>query len=403
MIKQKTDLNKLLMTLSLAMDFSKQGLMRHHQRVAFISTRIGEELGLTPGQKQKLFRAALVHDAGISTWREKSYLESFDVVNPLEHCRSGARLLKSLDRIIDISDVILYHHDRWDGANESGLAGEAIPLESRIIHLADRVDVLVSRDSCLLDQRDDIMSKIKGQSGKLFDPLLVEVLERITVKECFWFDLLSEFIQNQLEEDVATDFISLEMAQLISLGEVFASIIDGKSAFTHRHSRLVSGVAGMLAGHMGYSRDRCDMMLLAGLMHDLGKLTIPDSILEKPGPLGGSEYNLIKQHTYYTYKILGMIRGFEEIRDWAAFHHEKLDGSGYPFHLKYGQISHGSRIMAVADIYSALVEDRPYRNGMPESKIKAILWDEVKRNHIDGEVVDVLIRNIDGTREIPNR
>jgi len=193
------------------------------------------------------------------------------------------------------------------------------------------------------------------------------------------------------------------MTDLLSLGEVFASIIDGKSAFTHRHSRLVSGVAGLLAGQMGYSRYRCDMMLLAGLMHDLGKLTIPENILEKPGTLDGSEYNLIKQHTYYTYKILGMIRGFEEIRDWAAFHHEKLDGNGYPFHLKHGQISHGSRIMAVADIYSALVEDRPYRNGMPEPKIKEILWNEVKRKHIDGEVVDALVRNIDGAREIYNR
>jgi HD-GYP domain-containing protein (c-di-GMP phosphodiesterase class II) len=403
MEQQKTDLNKLLLTLSLAMDFSRHGLMRHHQRVAFISLRIGEELGLTPDQKQRLFRAALVHDAGVSTWQEKSSLETFDVADTWEHCRSGAQLFSKLDGIIDISNIILHHHDRWDGNGVSGLAGEAIPLESRIIHLADRVDVLVSGDSCVLEQREDVVARIKSQSGLIFDPLLVDVLEQIAVKESFWFDLLSQFIQNQLEEEVATDFISLEMPDLISLGDVFASIIDGKSAFTHRHSKLVSRVGGMLAGRLGFSRGSCDMMVLAGLLHDLGKLSIPESILEKPGPLDRTEYNIIKQHTYYTYKILSMIRGFETMKEWAAFHHEKLDGSGYPFHLKHGQLSSGARIMAVADTYSALVEDRPYRKGMTEAKILEILWKEVKYKHFDGEVVDMLASDIEGAREIYER
>ncbi len=399
-MKQKTDLNKLLLTLSLAMDFSRNGLMRHHQRVAFISIRIAGELGLSPESKQKLFRAALVHDAGVSTWREKSHLHEFDVMNPWEHCKSGARLFRSLDGIVSISDIILHHHDRWDGANETVLAGESIPLESRIIHLADRVDVLVGNDRCVLEQRDGIMEKLKSQSGALFDPILVEVMEQVAAKECFWFGILSKFLQYQLEEEVATDFVSLEMGDLLNLGDIFAGIIDGKSYFTHRHSRLVSVIAGMLARNMEYSRDKCDMMLLAGLMHDLGKLTIPESILEKPGSLDASEYNLIKQHTYYSYRILGLIRGFEEIREWAGYHHEKLDGSGYPFHLRGGQIPHGARIMAVADIFSALVEDRPYRQGLPPGKIQEIMWQEVGRNHIDGEVMEILAQNMETAWEL---
>ncbi|GBF34603.1 HD-GYP domain [Desulfocucumis palustris] len=399
-MKQKTDLNKLLLTLSLAMDFSRHGLMRHHQRVAFISLRIAEELGISPASKQRMIRAALVHDAGVSTWREKSLLHEFDVINPWGHCRSGSKLFRGLDGIVPVSNIILHHHDRWDGSGESFLAGESIPLESRIIHLADRVDVLVGYDRWVLEQRKEIMAKLKSLSGALFDPVLVEVMEQVAVKESFWFDLLSKFLQYQLEEEAATDFVSLGMEDLLNLGNIFAGIIDGKSAFTHRHSRLVSAIAGMLAGKMGYGPEKCDMMLLAGLMHDLGKLTIPESILEKPGPLTAGEHDLIKQHTYYSYRILGMISGFEEIREWAGYHHEKLDGSGYPFHLRGGQLSHGARIMAVADIFSALVEDRPYRQGMPPQKIKEIMWREVEKNHIDGEVMDVLAQNMDTAWEI---
>ena len=394
-MNRKTDLHQLLLTLSLAMDFSKHGLMHHHQRVAFISLRIAEELGLLPERKQNLFRAAVVHDAGISSWSKKSYLEEFHVFEPWPHCISGAKLFRSLDGIAPISDIILHHHHRWDGDNDTSLAGESIPLESRIIHLADRIDVLVGAGRNILARRSGIMEKIKSHSRKLFDPMLVEVMEQVAVKECFWLDLLSEFLPRQLEEEVSADLIRLDMENLLKLGDVFAGIIDGKSSFTHKHSRLVSAVAGMLAGKMGFSRKKCDMMILAGLLHDLGKLTIPESILEKPGTLAVHEHNLIKQHAYYTYRILGLINGFDEIRDWAGLHHEKLDGSGYPFHLKSEQIPLGAKIMAVADIFSALAEDRPYRQGLPLDKINQIMWQQVESNYIDGAVVDVLAKNME--------
>ena len=199
-MNRKTDLHKLLLTLSLAMDFSKHGLMHHHQRVAFISLRIAEELGLLPERKQNLFRAAVVHDAGISSWSKKSYLEEFHVFEPWPHCISGAKLFRSLDGIAPISDIILHHHHRWDGDNDTSLAGESIPLESRIIHLADRIDVLVGAGRNILARRSGIMEKIKSHSRKLFDPMLVEVMEQVAVKECFWLDLLSEFLPRQLKK-----------------------------------------------------------------------------------------------------------------------------------------------------------------------------------------------------------
>src|SRR3990167_2949515 len=112
---------------------------------------------------------------------------------------------------------------------------------------------------------------------------------------------------------------------------------------------------------------------IAALLHDIGKLSVPDEILEKPGGLSTEEFNIMRGHTYFTYHILNSIDGFDTISEWAAFHHEKLNGRGYPFHLKEGQLSIGSRIMAVSDKFSALSEDRPYRKSLTNNEIIANL------------------------------
>ncbi len=188
--------------------------------------------------------------------------------------------------------------------------------------------------------------------------------------------------------------------ELLQVSEMFARIIDGKSPFTHRHSRLVSQIALYLAGKMGFNQKELQDMKVAGLLHDLGKLTVPDEILEKPGKLSQYEFNIMKQHTYYTFQILNLIEGFESINQWASFHHEKLNGSGYPFHLNANDLSPGARIMAVSDIYSALVENRPYRRGLERNDIFKIMGNQVKEEAIDEEIVMLLWENITGAETI---
>ncbi|MPM78621.1 3'3'-cGAMP-specific phosphodiesterase 1 [bioreactor metagenome] len=104
---------------------------------------------------------------------------------------------------------------------------------------------------------------------------------------------------------------------------------------------------------------------------------------------------MIRSHTFYTYRLLQAIKGFETINKWAAFHHETLDGRGYPFHLKDDSIPLGSRIMAVADIYTALTEDRPYRKGMSAQEAVGILSSMVKNNAICPYSVSMLVNNIE--------
>lgn len=129
---------------------------------------------------------------------------------------------------------------------------------------------------------------------------------------------------------------------------------------------------------------------IAGLLHDLGKLSIPNDILDKPGKLNEEEYMKMRSHTYYTKKILREIGGIDDIAEWAANHHEKLDGSGYPEGLKDKDLDSVSKLMAVCDMYQALTEDRPYRRGMSSKDAIDIIYKSVKLKKLDGEALDKL-------------
>jgi len=139
-------------------------------------------------------------------------------------------------------------------------------------------------------------------------------------------------------------------------------------------------------------------MRIAGNFHDIGKLIIPNSILEKPDKLTVDEFQIMRCHTYYTYYTLNSIGGLQRIAEWAAYHHEKLDGSGYPFHCTNEEIGTGSRIMAVADIFTAISEDRPYRKGMDEDEIHRILQKQADNNFLDKRIVALLFDNYEAIR-----
>ena len=134
-------------------------------------------------------------------------------------------------------------------------------------------------------------------------------------------------------------------------------------------------------------------MEVAGNFHDIGKLVIPNSILDKPAGLTKEEMALMKSHTYYTYAVINTIGGIRNIAEWAAYHHERLDGSGYPFHCKADDLSTGARILAVADIFTALAEDRPYRKGMPRPEIVRILKQFSAGGLLDARIVSLVTEN----------
>ena len=138
---------------------------------------------------------------------------------------------------------------------------------------------------------------------------------------------------------------------------------------------------------MGFDEETAQKMYLAGALHDIGKVAVGNEILEKPGRLTDEEFTTMKDHASYTYYILSEIDDFEELRDWASFHHERLDGTGYPFGKTAADLNTQERMMACVDIYQALTESRPYKQGMSHEKACGILKDMADKGWIDAEIV----------------
>ncbi len=160
----------------------------------------------------------------------------------------------------------------------------------------------------------------------------------------------------------------------------------------------VAGLARYLGERLGLDAEACDKLEIAALLHDLGKLRVPDEVLDKPGRLDARERKIINAHSYETYRILRGIRGFEEIALWAACHHEEPDGSGYPFHLVADATPLPARILRVADIFQAMVQERPYRQGMDDSAVARFMAELVAAGRCEARLVDALLADLPEAR-----
>jgi putative nucleotidyltransferase with HDIG domain len=173
-------------------------------------------------------------------------------------------------------------------------------------------------------------------------------------------------------------------------------VIDAKSPFTYRHSAGVAQAAVTIAQRIGMDSGTVAMIRRAALLHDVGKLSVPNSILEKPGKLDSHEWDVVKLHPYYTLEILRRVGGFGDIAEVAAAHHEKLDGSGYFRNLTAATLSLPARILVVADIYDALAADRPYRGGLDPDTVFGILRKEAP-HALDANCVEALAMSVEPT------
>ena len=294
-----------------------------------------------------------------------------------------------------------FHHTYWNDGEGSQQAGQCVPLESHIIHLADRIAVLIDIKNEVLGQVRGICEKMREQSGTMFKPELVDAFMSLAQKEYFWLDTTSSTIYRHLRRKARSITIVMDLDQLSGLAMLFAKVIDFRSSFTATHSSGVSASAELLAKLCGFSQRECRMMKIAGFLHDLGKLAVPREILEKPGSLTPEEFNIIRSHTFHTYRILETVEDFETINTWGAFHHERLNGKGYPFHHLGKDLSLGSRIMCVADVFTAITEDRPYRKGMNNTETIKVLLSMAKSGTLDANIVSTLeshFEEINGVR-----
>jgi HD-GYP domain-containing protein (c-di-GMP phosphodiesterase class II) len=173
------------------------------------------------------------------------------------------------------------------------------------------------------------------------------------------------------------------------LAGAFADVIDAKSPFTGSHSRRVSSIADALAGRLGVGASARVQVRRAGLLHDVGKLGVPNRILDKPGRLEPDELALVRRHPELALGILGGVPRFHEVAELAACHHERLDGTGYFRGLGAASLGVGARIIAVADVFEALTADRPYRPAMDTDSALSLMRRDAG-DHLAHEVLEQL-------------
>ncbi|NLJ89596.1 MAG: HD domain-containing protein [Clostridiales bacterium] len=383
----------LLLCISNALDLSTPILVTHHQRVAYLSFTIAKELQLSLEDQKDIYSAAMIHDIGALTVDEKISIARSNHDNLNRHAFIGADITGTFGPLNKVAKIIKYHHLPWNHGKGRFYKGDEVPYTSHIINFADTVCNLIKPDIHILSQIETILDVLDTRSGDIFDPKLVEFFRTLSKKEYIWLDIMSKSpVDNLINIDKLLSY-QLDLDDIIDLTHIFSYLIDFRSEFTAVHSAGVANVAKRLAKLNNFSETECKMMLIAGYLHDLGKLAIASDILDKPGKLTDDEFDIIRSHTYYTYQLLSAIPNFQTISSWAAFHHEKLDGTGYPFHLDRRSLSVGSRIMAVADIFTAITENRPYRKGMSKDETIRVLNSLVENQSIDGNIVRITIEN----------
>lgn len=385
----------LVSSLTSTMDLIHPAIANHHKQVAYIAFWIATEFGLSMAARKDILLAGVLHDIGAMSVQERIDTLDFELENPKNHCETGYRLLRMFVPFSNVANMIHFHHVYWQEGKGMECQGQLVPIESHIIHLADRIAVLIDNSKEIFSQISSIVSLIELKTGTMFSPELVECFKQLSIRECFWLGLDSKFSSSHLRTIIATDTLTLNSNEILELTDLFAKVIDFRSPFTAAHSSGVATSAEALSRFLAFSKKESFMMKIAGNLHDLGKIAIPVSILEKSGGLTPQEWNLMRRHTYYGYRILQPIADLQVINNWASLHHERINGSGYPFHLKGEELSLGSRVMAVADVFTALSEDRPYRKAMTDKSILDIIDKQAANGSIDGDIVSLLKKNYD--------
>ena len=389
----KVNIIDILDSLSRAQSVISTKIGRHQQQVAYLSYKMAEKMGWSQQDRDRVLMAGLWHDIGALSMNEKSAVITESLKDVNTHAFRGAYLVSGFLKEKRIAPIIKYHHFKWN-YGQILQDYEDLTMESQLLHISDRVCSHIIDKKFVLSQVKDIKEYLKRTSGEFFVEEYVKIFLDMADNESLWLNLVDgDPIKNIDKDYIATIDMSIE--DLADLAKIYSYLIDFRSPFTSTPSASVAIVAERLAQLLSFSHVDCKKMLIAGYLHDLGKLTIPNEILEKKGALEKEEYDRIRSHTYYTYHLLDGISVLGDIKLWAAYHHERLSGDGYPFHIGERDLPLGSRIMAVSDVFTALQEKRPYKPALSKQETIDILNTMIKNNILDAKVVRILVDNFD--------
>lgn len=396
------NLNEFLTALSFALDFVEMDIVgvtsNHGKRTAYISLCIAGELGLSREAQHDIVALSILHDNGVS---EKSLHDSFiadksagvgAIERIKEHCTIGEINAGQYPFLTEVKGTILFHHERYDGEGFFGLAGKEIPLLSQIIFIVDTLELCFDLKHIDGAKEQEILNFTKAETGSLFSPQVVEAFHSAVSRNELWRNLSDEHVDQALKAETPQISKELSLEEVHRITGVFSRIIDSKSQYTQRHSRDLAEKVASMADFYKMGHEEKLKLVIAADLHDVGKLAVPNDILDVPRTLTKEEFELVKKHALLTRQALQEIKGFEDITEWAANHHEKLNGGGYPFGKMADELDFNSRLMACLDIYQALTEERPYRKALDHAEAMEILYKMSKDGLLDEKITEDIDR-----------
>ena len=426
-------LSEVIGGLSYALDITEGEPPGHAVRCCLIGMRLAEELQLDAAVRSDLFYALLLKDAGCSAnsarmaalfavddhvakrtskrvdWARPfpAFVWALRTVAPLgsararilqlrgirdegevtrklmlARCERGAEIARMLGLPDRTAEAIRALDEHWDGRGQPrGLRGEEIPLEARILCLAQTLEIFHAARGV-----DAAYRVANRRRGGWFDPALVDALAAFRRDARFWASLAEPDLAAAEPPDRV---LTADPARLDGIADAFAAVVDAKSPWTYRHSDRTSVIACSVAAALGCDTEVLGDLRRAARLHDIGKLAISNRILDKPAPLSDAEFAKIKEHPLVTQRILERVPGFHDLAGLASAHHERLDGRGYPYGLTAAELTLPMRVLAIADVYEALTSARPYRPPRPSERALEIIRADVPRR-LDPDVFSAL-------------
>lgn len=422
-------LAEIIEALSKALDMTEGQPEGHCIRCCYIGTHIGREIGLGDDDLRDLYYTLLLKDLGCSsnaaricglyladdlsfkhdfklvdgslsqvlrfvighTGMQAGLAERFrSILNILQNggelsteliqtrCQRGAEIARQMRFSESVAQGILGLDEHWNGGGKpDGIAADQIPLFSRIALLSQVIDIFhVSGGP------RSALKEIKRRRGDWFDPALVDAFVEISARSGFWQSLVSADLEAiVLASEPGQQAVMADDDYLDDIAAGFAKVIDAKSPYTSGHSDRVALFTDLIAEEMNVSVEERRLLKRAALLHDIGKLGVSNSVLDKPGKLDDEEWIQMKRHSEFSEQILSSIQAFSGAALIGGAHHERLDGKGYPRGLSADDIPMEVRIVSTADVFDALTADRPYRAAMPIAKAIGILREGAGQSH----------------------